>query len=309
MSNGAGASTVVARLRARRSVLFCPASRPDRFAKALASGADAVCLDLEDGVGPDAKDAARDALAEFLSGWSGSAPGEPEIVVRVNDPNAALGFRDLEVLTMARLPDAVMVPKVNDAQTLVDVAQALAPGSDVRRAPALLPLIETVRGLERVVDIARADVPLGALVFGGMDLSAELGARFEWEPLLYARSRIVHAAALAGIGSIDVPWPGLADADGLEEEARRAARLGFTGKLAIHPAQVPLIHAALAPDAEELEAARRIVDAAARSGEGVIVVDGRMVDRPVVLGAERILARAGEGAGRGSAGEPGGKRP
>jgi (S)-citramalyl-CoA lyase len=145
-----------------------------------------------------------------------------------------------------------------------------------------------------VKEIALAGLPIGALVFGGMDLAAELGARLEWPPLLYARSRIVHAAALIGMGVIDVPWPTLADVDGHQEETRRAARLGFTGKLAIHPAQVPLIHEALAPDPEELAAARRVVEAAARSVEGVIVVDGKMVDRPVVLGARRILGRAGE---------------
>jgi citrate lyase beta subunit len=278
-------------LRVRRSVLFCPASRPERFAKALASGADAVCLDLEDGVGLEAKDAAREAVAGFLAGWGGGAPGEPELVVRLNEPSTEAGRRDLEMLNRSRLPHALMVPKVDESEELWDLLGALDGSTPL---PVLLPLIETVLGVDRVKEIASAGLPIAALVFGGMDLSAELGARFEWEPLLYARSRIVHAAALVGVGVIDVPWPTLTDVDGLEEETRRAARLGFTGKLAVHPAQVPLIHKALAPDAEELEAARRVVEAAARSAEGVIVVDGRMVDRPVVLGAMRILARAGE---------------
>jgi citrate lyase beta subunit len=278
-------------LRVRRSILFCPASRPDRFAKALASGADSVCLDLEDGVGPEAKDAAREAVAGFLAAWSGGAPGEPELVVRVNEPGGDAGHRDVEMLARGRLPHALMVPKVDEPEDLWSLLSDLG-GSGP--APVLLPLVETVLGLDRVKEIASAGLPIGALVFGGMDLAAELGARFEWEPLLYARSRLVHAAALLGIGVIDVPWPTLADVDGLEEETRRAARLGFTGKLAIHPAQVSLIHNALAPDAEELAAARRIVEAAARSAEGVIVVDGCMVDRPVVLSARRILARAGE---------------
>jgi (S)-citramalyl-CoA lyase len=278
-------------LRVRRSILFCPASRPERFAKALASGADAVCLDLEDGVGPEAKDAAREAVAGFLAGWAGGTAGEPELVVRVNDPASDTGRRDVEMLTRSRLPDALMVPKVDEPDELWELLSDVGGRAPV---PVLLPLIETVVGLDRVKEIAMAGLPIGALVFGGMDLAAELGARLEWEPLLYARSRIVHAAALIGIGVIDVPWPTLGDVDGLEEETRRAARLGFTGKLAIHPAQVPLIHGALAPDAEELAAARRVVEAALRSSEGVIVVDGKMVDRPVVLGARRILARAGE---------------
>jgi citrate lyase beta subunit len=299
-------------LRPRRSVLFCPGSRPERFQKALASGADAVCLDLEDGVGPDAKDLARDAVAGFLSGWDGGAPGRCEVVVRVNEPGTRLGSRDLEMLAGVPLPHAVMVPKVGGLEGLLDVADGLA-RHGTSKAPLLLPLIETALGLERASEIASADLPLGGLVFGGMDLAAELGARFEWEPLLYARSRIVHAAAIAGVGAIDVPWAPLDDPAGLEQETRRAARLGFTGKLAIHPAQVEAIHRGFAPEPGELAAARRVVEAAARSGEGVVVVDGRMVDRPVVLGAERILARAGEhgvgGAARGGGGlEPEARR-
>jgi len=154
--------------------------------------------------------------------------------------------------------------------------------------------VETARGLHRVESLALAGLPLAGLVFGGMDLAAELGTRFEWEPLLFARSRIVHAAALAGVGAIDVPWAPLDDPEGLTSETTRAARMGFQGKLAIHPAQVPVIHAALAPAPAEIESARRILRAAAASAEGVQVVDGRMVDRPLVLGAERVLARAGE---------------
>jgi len=287
-------------LRTRRSVLFCPASRPERFAKALASGADAVCLDLEDGVGPDAKEGARAEVCRFLEGRGAEAEGaggaEPrvELVVRINDPASDLGRRDLEALAATRLPDAVMVPKVNGPDVLALVAAAL--GGAAGAAPVLLPLVESAAGLHRVEELAGAGVRLGALVFGGMDFAAELGARFEWEPLLYARSRIVHAAALAGVGAIDVPWAPLDDPAGLGLETRRVARLGFTGKLAIHPAHVAHIHAALAPDPAEVDSALRIVEAAEGATEGVVVVDGRMVDRPIVLAARRILARAGVGA-------------
>jgi citrate lyase beta subunit len=302
--------------RSRRSVLFCPASRPDRFASALASGADAVCLDLEDGVAPDAKAGARAAVLELLAGRGnggsgrgaspegdpsgGASPGgverrvppaPPEIVVRINDPRTEVGREDVEALRRTHPPDAVMVPKVDGPGVLADLVRTFAGRAG---PPALLPLIETARGLHRVEALVGAGLPLGALVFGGMDLSAELGARFEWEPLLYARSRVVHAAALAGVGAIDVPWAPLDEPEGLEAETRRVARLGFTGKLAIHPAQVPVIHRGLAPDADELATARRVIEAAAGAGGGVVVVDGRMVDRPIVLGAERILARAGE---------------
>lgn len=278
-------------LHARRSILFAPGSRPERFEKALASGADAVCLDLEDGVAPAAKDAARDAVTRFLEGWEG---GGPELVVRVNDPRTPRGRRDLEALRGAPA-DAVMVPKVEGAEALERVAAAL--GWD--GGPALLPLVETARGLHRVEELALG-FPVAGLIFGGMDLSAELGARFEWEPLLYARSRVVHAAALAGVGAVDVPWAALDEPAGLEAETRRAARLGFTGKLAIHPAQVAPIHRGLVPDLEEVAWARRVVEADRAAGGGVVVVDGRMVDRPVVEGARRVLSRAA-----GAGGDPG----
>jgi (S)-citramalyl-CoA lyase len=285
-----------------RTILFCPGSRPDRFGKALAAGADAVCLDLEDGVAPARREEARQAVANWLQERDPGGTG-PELVLRVNAPHTPDGGLDVELLHALprdRRPRVLMVPKVDGPGTLAELVEELtAPegtGGDGDDAgnPWFLPLVETARGLHRVEDLALSGLPLAGLVFGGMDLAAELGARFEWEPLLQARSRIVHAAALAGVGAVDVPWAPLDDTEGLKGETARAARLGFQGKLAIHPAQVPHIHAALAPDPTEVQAARRILEAAALSHEGVQVVDGRMVDRPLVLGAERVLARAGE---------------
>ncbi len=298
------------RRRPWRTILFCPGSRPDRFGKALAAGADAVCLGLEDGVAPARRDEARQAVAAWLRERD---PGEtgPELVLRVNAPGSPDGELDLALirsLPRPRRPRALMVPKVDGPEALLVLFAVLGvqeggevggdgdghEGEEGPGGPWLLPLVETALGLHRVEALALAGLPLAGLVFGGMDLAAELGARFEWEPLLFARSRIVHAAALAGVGAIDVPWAPLDDPEGLTSETTRAARMGFQGKLAIHPAQVPVIHAALAPAPAEIEAARRILRAAAASAEGVQVVDGRMVDRPLVLGAERVLARAGE---------------
>ncbi len=303
-SSGGGPGAAGAGVRLLRSILFAPGSRPDRFAKALAAGADAVCLDLEDGVAPAAKDEAREAVVAFLAARGPDDPGSgaradgPRVVVRVNDVRTDDGARDLEALARVGRPDLVMLPKVEGTGAMERVAEALgegpASGGSVPgrgRGPGLLPLIETVAGLHRVEEAARME-GLAGVIFGGMDLSAELGARFEWEPLLYARSRVVHAAALAGVGAVDVPWAPLDDPEGLEAETRRAARLGFTGKLAIHPAQVPHIHRALRPGDEELAWARRVVEADAAAGGGVVVVDGKMVDRPIVLGARRVLARA-----------------
>jgi citrate lyase beta subunit len=278
----------------RRSVLFAPGSRPERFAKAVASGADVVCLDLEDGVASDAKEAARAHVASWLAsraeGDAGRGAGvAPEILVRINDPTSEAGRLDLEALARVHPPDGLMVPKVDGPEVLTTLLGVLGGEG----TPALFPLVETARGLQRVEELAAASLPVAALVFGGMDMAVELGARFAWEPLLYARSRLVHAAALGGVGAIDVPWADLKDTAGLEEEARRGAALGFTGKLAIHPAHVPHIHRGIEPEPDELERARRILTAALRSSEGVQVVDGKMVDRPIVEAAKRVLARAG----------------
>ena len=275
------------RLGRRRSILFVPGSRPERFIKAVTSGADVVCLDLEDGVAPDAKERARESVVAWLGERQPPVEGsEPELLVRVNDPRTEPGRLDLEALAPTP-PDGLMVPKVDGPEVLASLLESF-------HILALFPLIETAKGLQRVEELAHASLPLGGLIFGGMDMAVELGARFEWEPLLYARARIVHGAALAGVGAVDVPWADLADHDGLAEEARRAVRMGFSGKLAIHPAQIEPIHRALRPEPDELERARRVVDAADGSSQGVQVVDGRMVDRPIVEAARRVLSRAGD---------------
>jgi len=155
----------------------------------------------------------------------------------------------------------------------------------------LLPLVETARGLAAAEALA-AHPRVAGLVLGGADLAADLGAVMSWEPLLYARSRLVHAAATAGVAVVDVPCLALDDGGALADEAARVRRLGFTGKLAIHPRQVAPINTAFTPDAAELEGARRVIAAVAAAGGGVAVVDGKMVDAPVVRSAERALALA-----------------
>ena len=206
-----------------RSWLFVPAVRPERFAKALGSGADAVIVDLEDAVpAPQKDDARRHALS-----W-----------------RTAAGLRDVLALVDAgAAPEFVVVPKAESADELA-LLDAVLIGPCARTR--LLPLVETARALEAAVAIAAAPRVAG-LVLGGADLAADLGAEMSWEPLLAARARIVQAAATAGIAAIDVPHLALADAGALRDETERVRRLGFTGKLAIHPDQVATIHAAYAP--------------------------------------------------------------
>ena len=303
-----------------RSILFVPGDRPDRYGKALSAGADAICIDLEDAVAPGAKAGARESVARFLArretpGPTGTAPAgaapadatqtgaapahgrQPLVIVRVNDPGSDEGARDAASLAGTPPPDAFMIPKVTTDAGIRDARRLLG---DV----PLIPIIETVRGLENVADIGAAGPAIAApavaaLIFGGFDLSVELGAEPEWEPLLYARSRVVHAAALCGIDAIDMPSRDLRDMTGLRDEAAKARRLGFAGKVAVHPAQIPAIHGVFTPSPEEVERARGIVEADRAAGGGAVALDGRMVDRPVVEAARRMFERAGESAGHG----------
>lgn len=248
--------------------LFVPADRPDRFAKAAASGADAVILDLEDAVSPDAKDVARCALtADFT---------DLPVVVRVNAPGTPWHHADLAAA--ARLPiAAIMVPKVESAAELVQLSPA----------GPLIALIETARGIDAVRSIARSGRAI-RLAFGSVDYAADLGCEHMPEALAAARAEIVLASRLAGLAA---PLEGVTVE--LAEEltaanARRARALGFGGKMAIHPRQIRWIVAAFTPAAAEIEWAQRVL----ASGEGATMVDGAMVDAPVRSRARAILERA-----------------
>lgn len=268
-------------------LLFFPGSRPDLLPKATGSGAGLVCVDLEDAVGPDGKEAARSTVTGLLA----SRPDGPRLAVRINHPHTPDGHADLTTLGAADAsvrPLRVMVPKVDAATDLAPVREALGgPG----RPLALIPVIETARGLASVEAIASAE-GVTALLFGALDLSTELRCALDWEALLHARSRCVHAGRLAGVDLYDAPFFDVRDVDGLRAEAGRARRLGFDGKAAIHPGQVGIVHDAFAPGREAVERARRIVEASERGGGGVLLVDGVMIDRPAVDAARRIVAAA-----------------
>lgn len=268
-----------------RSILFVPGHRPDRFAKALATGADAVVIDLEDAVPPGEKAAARAAALARPAAPAGVALG-----IRMNPLPTPDGIADLAaLLAAAEAPDFLMLPKVEAAEELRIVARAFARHA---RAPQLVALIESAEGLARAGAIA-AEPGCAALGFGGVDLAADLGCQVAWEPLLPHRAALVAAAARGGRGVVDVPFLALDDEAGLAEETRRVQALGFTGKLAIHPRQVETIQAVLTPPPEQVAWARRILEAMDQAAGGVCVVDGKMVDAPVARAARRVLARAG----------------
>jgi citrate lyase beta subunit len=275
-------------------MLFVSGEKPERFAKALAAGADLVCIDLEDAVHPQHKAQARAAALAFAEVHAASASGT-RLALRLNGLRTAEGLADMAALaaSKARL-DFLLLPKVEHAD---DLGLVHAWAAD--RFDALAVLIETPLGIERAAAIAasaRADgAPrLAALMLGGADLSVELGCAFGWDGLLSARGRLVNAARSAGLQAWDVPHLDLADLPGLTQETRAVLRLGFTCKSAIHPTQVAAIHAAFVPEAAELEWARALL--AALAGQqaqlqerGAFLFQGKMVDPPVLAKARRIV--------------------
>ena len=272
--------------RVRRSLLFVPAVRPDRYPKALATGADAVCIDLEDGVSFAAKDEAR---AAAIALFADRAPVRAEVSLRINDPTTALGLRDLEAIRDAGIrPDALMLPKCGGAEAIRATADALA-----ATAPALpiIAQVETAQGVVAAEAIAAAP-DVSAVFFGAVDYSADVGCAIEWDALLYARSRVVAAAAIAGVSALDTPCMDVPALDALADESRRTRGLGFTGKAAIHPTQVAVIQTAYSPGADEVAWARRIIAAYEQQSGGVLLVDGKLIERPVIAAAQRTLAIA-----------------
>lgn len=260
-----------------QSLLFVPGNRPERFAKALASGADSVCVDLEDAVPPAEKASARISALEALA-------GDPRIAIRINAVTTREGLADLLALAETFVkPSLLLVPMVENAGEIAVVRKVLDDA-----AIGLVPLVETVAGLDNAAAIA-ADPNVTMLMLGGADLSAQLGVSLSWEPLLLARSQIVMAAAGAGKGAVDVPFIQIDDAAGLAEESRRAKALGFTGKAAIHPVQIAAIHNAFAPSGEEMAEAREAEAAFAAAGGAAVRFRGRMLDTPVMTRYRQIL--------------------
>jgi citrate lyase beta subunit len=271
----------------RRSLLFAPANRTEVHDKALASGADIVCLDLEDAVPPGAKALARAAAVPFLTG---AADAGPERVVRINALRSADGLRDMTaILDAAPARGVVFLPKVMDAGEVRLAHDLLEEGAPGLR---LAVLIETAEGLENAGAILGASDRIVFALFGGVDLAADLGVAMTHEALLYARSRLVHAAARAGVDCLDVPCLAFRDEGAIRAEAEAARALGFTGKAMMHPAGVAAIHAVFTPSGEEVSRAERIVAAYRESPNGLATVDGKLVERPVVRQMERVLARA-----------------
>ena len=273
----------------RRSTLFVGALALGDLDAALASGADVVCIDLEDAVPPGRKDEARAATVERLQGSRG-APGT-SLAARINALADDEGLLDLRtLLTESKAIATIVLPKVSRPE---EIARAGGTLQELGSESELAAIIETAEGLEHAAAIARAHPRLKSLYFGGFDLSTALGCDMAWEPLLYARSRTVHAAAGAGIECLDSPFPGVEDAAGLAESCARAKALGMAGKCAKHTRQIPGINAAFTPGTAELDRARRIVAAFNVDPTRPLVFDGKLVELPTIKRLERLVRASG----------------
>ena len=276
-------------IRPRRSFIFAPGNRPDMFPKALKVGADIMCVDLEDAIAPQHKAEARAATLKWFA--EAELDGSVEAMVRINAPRTPEGMRDIDaVLASPKAPPALMLPKVKSPAEISALAELF---DELKIATRLQVIVETNEALEAAWEIARSSDRIDALFFGGVDMAADLRCRNSWNALLYARSRVVHAAAGAGVDVIDVPYLDLNDMAGMRAEAEAAAELGFSGKGSIHPSQVPILNGIFTPSAAEVAYARRVVEAFETADSGLVVLDGKLLEKPVLRSMYRVLARAG----------------
>ncbi|MGF6855098.1 HpcH/HpaI aldolase/citrate lyase family protein [Paraburkholderia sp. CI3] len=260
-----------------RSFLFVPGSKPERFATALAAGADAVIVDLEDAVADADKASARAYVADAVRTFLASTV---RVLLRINGGGTQWFQRDLSLAAFDGI-DGVVLPKAENPAALAAVAAATA--------KPILPIIESAEGVWNALDVARMP-GVERLIFGSVDFELDLDCDGSWDALLFARSRIVLASRVAGIQSpVDGVSVAIDDERQLAHDSSKARSLGFGGKLCIHPRQIAAVNAAFSPSADEIAKARRIVDAYERAEGGAVSVDGRMVDLPVLLKARRIV--------------------
>jgi citrate lyase subunit beta/citryl-CoA lyase len=266
--------------------LFVPGTRPERFNKALDSGANAVVLDLEDAVPEEDKELARNAIR---TAWpTFSAEQKNRLVIRSNSPGSKFYAADL-ILAQKLNVACILIPK-SESQDQINGAALVLPNT------AIIPMIETAIGLDQLREIANSNHVI-RLALGNLDLQADLGMVCDRDEtqLQTARYQIVLASRLAQIAPpIDGVTPSTDDAERINRDAQRAKAMGFGGKLCIHPKQVALVKSAFMPSQEELAWAQQVIDADQASKGGAVKLDGRMIDRPVVLLAQRTLALAGK---------------
>ena len=277
-----------------RSLLFLPGNAPNLLIHGESLGADAVIYDLEDAVSPTEKDAARLLVRNALRQ---PRRGRAARIVRINALDGPLWQADRQALVPQR-PDFLLPPKVDGAQAVRTLDEALSALEQASGLPEgsirLLPLLETALGIERAFEIAASHPRVAGLLLGGEDLSADLRCKRtkQGDELLYSRGRVVCAARAAEVEAYDTPFTDVDDLEGLEQDARFAKGLGFTGKAVISPRHIDAVHAVFSPTTEEIAHAHDVLEAletAKAKGQGVVALRGKMVDAPVVKRALQVL--------------------
>ena len=283
-------SNVISSTLPRRSVLFASAVHSAAIEQALGSKADLVCLDMEDGVPLDKKALGRDAVVRLLA--EAGADARARVAVRINCPRSVEGLRDILALSALEHDLQLVVPKLCCAADVLLVRDVFR---ERGRTAALHCVIETGEALENVEAIARSCGNVVSLFFGGFDLSAALGVDMAWEPLQYARSRVVHAAATAGLDVLDAPHLSLDGPDALRETTERCRSFGFTGRITKHPEQAEIINSVFTPSVASLEEAAAIVAQFEASPYSQVVIDGKVIEQPAIRAMKRQLAAVGAG--------------
>jgi citrate lyase beta subunit len=274
--------------RARRSFIFTPGLKPEMYPKALSSGADMVCIELEDGIAPKDKAEARKLT---LGLFEKPQPNDGvERIVRINSMRERFGIEDIQaILETSTPPPNLMMPKVRTPDEVIILDQLLTERGHSTR---LHVIIETNAGLEASYEIANCSDRIEAIFFGGIDMAAELRCKNAWDQLLFARSKVVHSAASAGLDVIDVPYLDLNDLDGLRILAQQAKDLGFSGKGSIHPKQINTLNEIFTPSNEEIVRAKKIIKKFEEADTGLVVIDGKLIEKPVMREMYRIASIA-----------------
>ena len=275
-------------IQKRRSFIFCPGNKPDMIPKALNSGADMVCIDLEDAIIPEHKDISRSSTIRAFEDIS--VPNGVETLIRINDVNSKDGKADIKaILQSSNTASGLMLPKIQNVNEIIDLEKQIKLAN---KNLNLHIIIETNKALENAWLIAQSSPLIKSLLFGGVDMSADLGCNGDWMSLLYARSRVVHAAAGAGIDSIDVPFLDLEDMEGMRQEAQKSKNLGFSGKGSIHPKQIASLNKVFTPSESEIEYANKVIKAFNEAADGLVVVDGKLIEKPVLRTALKTIANS-----------------
>ena len=279
-----------------RSLLFLPGNNPNMLINGDLLGSDGIIIDLEDAVSPSEKDAARTLVRGAIGFFRYHTP----VVVRINSLDTAFWQQDLEELIPMK-PDYIMLPKSNGPEDIRTVSAAISAEEERCGLPrggiGLIALIETAVGVENAYEIAAADPRVRALALGAEDLTADLRCKRtpQSDEILYSRTRLVIAARAAQVDCIDTPFTDANDLEGLEQDARRAKSLGFSGKLLINPRHVQTVNRVFSPSREDIDYAREVVAAireAQANGRGAVALHGKMIDKPVVDRAEQTLQMA-----------------